>query len=430
LTLGTTYVKVAVLRPDEGIVGETNSSVPQFSSLDGPYRTIDPAAVLTAVEVAIASVLPLAGNLERILLSGQMHGWTLTDERNAPHLPLVTWQDNRALLACKGIRHVDQLRNSQPAEIWQAVGNELRSGLPVAGIYATDLTAIDGRLRMHSLLSWVAAALTANPQFVQHITDAAASGMFDLNAGSWSDEITASVGGGRLLLPRVSWTPEVVGFHRASGAAVVTPVGDQQAALLGAGITEGVTAFNISTRARWAGSLANTQGIAARPVPISTERCSIPRRICRRGGRWRTAWRYCHAVGLTMRCGGGPRTRPPRPPGRGFRTRTQPFTARAVVAGQASPMRTVRRTLCKRSSLPSRSHTSRARWMWDSNQGTSFCFAAEWPSVSLLCVSQSARNSIARRRFRPTETWPFADSPSSRVECNGRRDYGGVDSQF
>jgi xylulokinase len=245
--LGATYVKVAVLRPDEGIIGETKSPVPQFTSLDGPHRTLDPAAVLAAAEAAIASVLPLAGKPERILLSGQMHGWTLTDEHNAPHLPLVTWQDNRALLAHNGIPYLDQLRNSQPQEVWQAVGNELRSGLPVAGIYATDLAAIDGRLRLHSLLSWVAAALTATPQFVQHITDAAASGMFDLRVGSWSHQITASIGSGRLLLPRVSRTPEVIGLHRTSGAAVFTPVGDQQAALLGAGITEGVTAFNIST---------------------------------------------------------------------------------------------------------------------------------------------------------------------------------------
>jgi xylulokinase len=245
--LGATYVKVAVLRPDEGIVGESKSPFPRFVSLDGPYRTIDPAVVAAAVESAIASALSLAGNPERILLSGQMHGWTMTDEHNVPHLPLVTWQDNRALLARSGITYLDQLRNSQPAEIWQAVGNELRSGLPVAGIYATDLTAIGGPLRVHSLLSWVAAALTSNPQFVQHITDAAASGMFDLTVRSWSEQITDLVGGGRLLLPRVSWTPEVIGVHRTSGAAVLTPVGDQQAALLGAGIGEGVTAFNVAT---------------------------------------------------------------------------------------------------------------------------------------------------------------------------------------
>jgi xylulokinase len=245
--LGATYVKVAVLRPDGGIVGETNSLVPQFTSLDGPYRTLDPNAVLAAVQAAIASVLPLAGNPERILLSGQMHGWTLTDEHNVPHLPLVTWQDNRALLARKRIPYLDQLRNSLRPEIWQAVGNELRSGLPVAGIYATDLTAIDGNVRVHSLLSWVAAALTVKPQFVQHITDAAASGMFNLEVRSWSEQITALVGGGRLLLPRVSSAPEVIGFHRTSSAVVFTPVGDQQAALLGAGIGEGVTAFNIAT---------------------------------------------------------------------------------------------------------------------------------------------------------------------------------------
>ncbi|OBJ79369.1 sugar kinase [Mycobacterium gordonae] len=245
--LGATYVKVAVLRPDEGIVGESNSPFPAFTSLDGPYRTVDPAGVLAAVEAAIASVLPLAGSPARILLSGQMHGWTLTDENNAPKLPLATFQDNRAVLARNGIRYLDELRNTQPPEVWQAAGNELRSGLPVAGIYATDLTSIDGPLRVHSLLSWVAAALTDEPDFVQHITDAAASGMFDLEAGTWSEPITGVFGGARLLLPRVASTPEMVGIHRPSGAAVFTPVGDQQAALLGAEIGEGSTAFNIST---------------------------------------------------------------------------------------------------------------------------------------------------------------------------------------
>jgi xylulokinase len=245
--LGATYVKVAVLRPGDGILEESNFPFPAFTSPDGPYRTVEPAVVLAAVEAAIASVLPLTQYPERILLSGQMHGWTLTDEHNVPQLPLVTWQDDRASLMRNGIAVLDQLRNALPPEVWHAVGNELRSGLPVAGIYATDLPVIDGRLRVHSLLSWVAAALTSEPEFVQHITDAAASGMFDLRSGAWSEEITACVGGERLVLPRVSWTPQVIGVHGASGAAVVTPVGDQQASLLGAGISEGVTAFNIST---------------------------------------------------------------------------------------------------------------------------------------------------------------------------------------
>jgi xylulokinase len=245
--LGATYVKVAVLRPDEGIVAESKFPFPEFTSLDGPYRTVEPAKVLAAVEVAIASALPLGTNPERILLSGQMHGWTLTDERNVPHLPLITWQDRRALLDRNGTPYLEQLRNILPADIWHAAGNELRAGLPVSGIYATDLKAIDGRFRVHSLLSWVAATLTTKPEFVQHITDAAASGMFDLKVGSWSEQITAAIGGERLLLARVSSAPEVVGIHRASGAAVFAPVGDQQAALLGAGIDEGVTAFNIAT---------------------------------------------------------------------------------------------------------------------------------------------------------------------------------------
>lgn len=245
--LGATYVKAAVLHPDDGIVGERTCPFPPFTSLDGPHRTVDPATVLAAVEAAIHSVLGLAGRPELILLSGQMHGWTLTDDHNVPHLRLATWQDNRALTLCDGISFLDRLRATLPPEVWHAVGNELRPGLPVAGVYATDLTALDGPLRLHSLLSWVAASLTENAKFLQHATDAAASGMYDLRAGAWSQEIANVIGGHRLSLPEVTAVPTVVGVHRGSGAAVVTPVGDQQAALLGAGIDAGVTAFNIST---------------------------------------------------------------------------------------------------------------------------------------------------------------------------------------
>ncbi|OBJ55175.1 FGGY family carbohydrate kinase [Mycobacterium asiaticum] len=245
--IGATYIKVGVLRPDEGIVEERSFLFPAFLSLDGLYRMVDPGVVLAAVEDAIAAVMPAFGQPDQVLLSGQMHCWILTDEHNAPHTPLVTWQDNRALVKRNGIPLLDQLRDALPPEVWHAAGNELRSGLPVAGIYATDLSAIDGRFRLHSLLSWVAAMLTGEPAFAQHITDAAASGMFDLSAGSWSGQITDLVGGPRMLLPRVTFSPEVVGVHGATGADIFTPVGDQQAALLGAGICEGITAFNIST---------------------------------------------------------------------------------------------------------------------------------------------------------------------------------------
>ena len=237
-----------MLRPDEGIVAESNSPFPPFTSLDGPYRTVDPAVVVAAVEAAIASVV--AAGREAGADPAQRPDARLDTDRRAQRPAAYRWSPGRTTEPCScatGLRYLDQLRNTQPPEVWQAVGNELRSGLPIAGIYATDLTAIDGRLRVHSLLSWVAAALTGKPEFVQHVTDAAASGMFDLRVGSWSEQITALVGGARLLLPRVSWTPEVIGVHRASGAAVFTPVGDQQAALLGAGIGEGVTAFNIAT---------------------------------------------------------------------------------------------------------------------------------------------------------------------------------------
>jgi len=164
--LGATYVKVAVLRRSGGIVAESKFPFPPFASLDGPHRSVDPAVVLAAVQAAIASVLSRAGNPQRI--SVQRAAARLDTDRRAQCSPLAAgdWQDQRAQLACESATYLDRLRRTQPAEVWRAVGNELRPGLLVAGIYATNLTAIDGHLRMHSLISWGASALTSRPTFV------------------------------------------------------------------------------------------------------------------------------------------------------------------------------------------------------------------------------------------------------------------------
>ncbi|BBY20991.1 FGGY family carbohydrate kinase [Mycobacterium stomatepiae] len=410
--VGATYIKVAVLRDDENIVAENKFDFPPFSSLDGPYRTVDPTVTLAAVEAAIASVLPGADNPERILLSGQMHGWTLTDEHNVPQLPLATFQDNRALSPRNGSSYLDELRNAQPSETWLAAGNELRSGLPVAGIYATDLTAFDGPLRVHSLLSWVAAALTGAPAFVQHLTDAAASGMFDLKAGSWSEPIAALVGGRtRLRLPRVSSALEVVGIHPASGAAVFTPVGDQQAALLGAGLRHGVTAFNISTGGQVA-RLADTHAEdRCQTRHISTDCCCTPGRTCRPDAHSRTALSCSHAVTPTTAHGSGPCAPPPRPRIVRSPTRTRRSTTLTAVGGHRSRMRTPPKTCYARSLSRSPRPTSTRHRKSDTSRRMNCCSAVAWPSVSPRCAPLSSRAWAGPRRWHPTEIWRCAGSP-------------------
>ena len=283
--LGAPMSRSAVFRTDEGIVAETQLPVPAFASLDGPYRTIDPTEVVKAVEAAIASAVPQAENPERILLSGQMHGWTLTDERNVPHLPLITWQDNRALLARNGI-HVTLINCAIGAAGGVACRWERAARRP-PGFghlrYRSHENRRSSSRAQPAVLGGRSVDQQAGIRPARHrcggLWHVRPRGRIVVRSGHRSCRWRATPVAAGVV------APEVVGVHRASGAAVFTPVGDQQAALLGAGIGEDVTAFNIATGGQVARLAREHAGYRCQTRPSSTGCCSTPGLTCRLGVR-------------------------------------------------------------------------------------------------------------------------------------------------
>jgi xylulokinase len=105
------------------------------------------------------------------------------------------------------------------------------------------------RLRFHSMLSWIASQLV-KPETYQHIvhtSDAASTGMFDVVNHDWHEEIIESVSVKGLTLPGHTSEVTVVGKSEDYKCLVFTPIGDQQSALLGIGLKDHQTAFNVAT---------------------------------------------------------------------------------------------------------------------------------------------------------------------------------------
>jgi xylulokinase len=175
----------------------------------------------------------------------------LTDDRGKACSNVITWKDRRALEpAATGPGSLfDELTRFVSPEEQHRIGRELRVGLPVTTLYhLRQRGELPANLLPASLPDFVLANLCGVEPTTEP-TNAAAHGLFDLDAGDWHHELIARLGLEALRWPRVRPLGEVVGVADIDGRRLTcyTPVGDQQCALAGVGLREGELSLNVST---------------------------------------------------------------------------------------------------------------------------------------------------------------------------------------
>jgi xylulokinase len=196
-------------------------------------KWLAPEMFFLAIDEALTRDSEKFGSPKHIYLSGQMHGATLCNaDTILPLVPISTWQDRAAKSFDRG-RRWQEVQNALNDKLRTATGNELDYGHPVVVLpfLLSQLEVGSESLRFTSLISLVAEHLVGHP-VTSHVSDAAASGMYDPFNGSWVPELVALAQIGNAQLPETSESIEIVG-HTPEGALVYTGVGDHQASLLG-----------------------------------------------------------------------------------------------------------------------------------------------------------------------------------------------------
>jgi sugar (pentulose or hexulose) kinase len=250
--LGTTFVKGAVLNLHDGTLDHIGRRPfpPPLAGLPERRFEVDPHAIVAAAREVIAELARAAPDCAGVVLSSQMHGVVLADRAGQPVTPAITWRDGRALDPHPaGGTFFEQLAGHiTPAER-QALGNELRPGLPIctlfwlaeAGLLPRDAVAL-------ALPDFVVWQLCGAPPTTEP-TNAAAHGTLDLAAGDWHHMLLERLGMGALSWPRVQPFHQPAGELEINGKFVpIYPgVGDQQCALAGAALAPGELSLNIAT---------------------------------------------------------------------------------------------------------------------------------------------------------------------------------------
>lgn len=253
IDIGTTFLKGAVLdldRPALGAVRRVPMPAP-VAGLPPGLCELDPASLLAACRTLIAELLDETPTARGLVVCGQMHGLVLTDRAAGPRSNIVTWQDRRALdpSVNDGGTVFDELLRLVPVAERRATGGELRLGVPITTLYWLNRhRQLPPGLFAVSLPDFMLANLCGVEPTTEP-TNAAATGLLDLDTLDWHRGLLDRLGLDALRMPRLRRFGEAVGTLEIDGRRLTafTPVGDQQCALAGVGLDEGELSVNLAT---------------------------------------------------------------------------------------------------------------------------------------------------------------------------------------
>lgn len=255
LDLGTSSVKVIAVDDDGRVIAQATRSYPLVHPEPGAAEQ-DPEVWWEAVCASLQEITAIVPDVAAVGLTGQMHGAVFLGEDARPVRPAIIWADTRSGVQAKAVE----------AEIGRdrlatTTGTAIAAGFQAASIrwlQATD-PGTWGR---------VATVLLPKDEIRRRLTgelatdpsDAAGTGMLDLETRSWSSAMLGAVGIERRRLPIIKRSAGRAGAiteaaSRATGLREGTPVvggaGDAPAGAIAAGVVdEGDRLLSLSSGAQ------------------------------------------------------------------------------------------------------------------------------------------------------------------------------------
>ena len=190
-------------------------------------------------------------------LCGQMHGTVMLDANQRSLAPAIVWPDQRsaaevtALVKRIGAQRYTAIAGTMPATGFMAV--------TLLWLRQHDPALFDQIRQVVLPKDYVRLKLTGS--VATDPSDAAATGLFDVTASVWSDEIIDAVGLPRGIFPPLLQSQALAGdlsaeaaqtLGLAAGIPVVVGCADQPAQTLGNGLSgTGKAIIAISAAGRW-----------------------------------------------------------------------------------------------------------------------------------------------------------------------------------
>lgn len=227
LDIGTTTVSAVVVENREVLSSLTLKNDSFLPVKQNWERMQSPRRICEVGLQAVETLLSRHPNVERIGVTGQMHGILYLDKAGIPVSPLYTWQDGRG----------DQpYREGRTYAQWlsEKTGYSLAAGYgTVTHFYNLDRGLVpETAAVMCTIHDYMAMVLAGKKVPVTDASDGASLGVFRVDRGVFDREALANGGVAPHLLPQVSGA-EPLGLYKGK-IPVYPAIGDNQTSFLGA----------------------------------------------------------------------------------------------------------------------------------------------------------------------------------------------------
>ena len=204
--------------------------------------------IITNVKKAISE---LSDGIDEynLCISNEMHGFILLKKDASYFTDYISWQNEYGNIEYNGIKSCELLKTDKFKDCILQTGMSVRAGLPSSNlIYLSNAYPFEEQLYFYTLGDCIFKKVFGIEP-ICHISNAAASGLYDIENHKWISDILNYVNY-NLIMPKVG--DEVITTDYGNKKVHIFPaIGDYQAALLGAGINDGKDiSFNLGTGAQ------------------------------------------------------------------------------------------------------------------------------------------------------------------------------------
>ena len=264
LDIGTTTVSAVVVE-DGAVLSSLTLKNGSFLPTENPWEKIqDPAYIRQTALQAVKELLEKHPDVERIGITGQMHGIVYLNAAGEPVSPLYIWQDGRG----------DQVMVSgetYAARLGRVTGYHVATGYGLVTHYYNLLHGLvpEDAVVFSTIYDYIAMLLAGRTTPVTEASDAASFGLFDVEKGCFDLAALEKAGIPADLLPAAAEEP-CIGRYQGK-IPVYVAIGDNQASFLGAtgGKTDAML-INVGTGSQFSvftPRYMNCPGLETRPFP-------------------------------------------------------------------------------------------------------------------------------------------------------------------
>jgi len=228
IDVGTSGIRAAVVRPDTSVAVEHYRELLPDTPMAGLVEFDAVLLADVALELA-ARVLTEAGPVEAVGITNQRASAIVWDRATgAPIGPALGWQDLRTVTECL---------------VFQAEGLRFapnQSATKVAWLLNTYDPERSRDLCFGTPDSWIAWRLSNGALHVTDLSNAAVTGLINLDGGTWDDTVLTKLNIPPSMMPSIVDSTGVLGAASAlEGAPPIAGIlGDQQSSMLGQGVVE------------------------------------------------------------------------------------------------------------------------------------------------------------------------------------------------